>query len=86
MESGAERKCETVFHMGHPALHTAVLGKHIVGANNVRPELLRQAVGLTEGLIPLSAYADIPLFKGDKRLLCPVGHLLYERRLFFWLL
>ncbi|WP_302492320.1 hypothetical protein, partial [uncultured Ruminococcus sp.] len=44
------------------------------------------AVGLTEGLIPLSAYADIPLFKGDKRLLCPVGHLLYERRLFFWLL
>ena len=23
------------------------------------------AVGLTEGLIPLSAYADIPLFKGD---------------------
>ena len=46
MESGAERKCETVFHMGHPALHTAVLGKHIVGANNVRPELLRQACGL----------------------------------------
>ena len=24
-----------------------------------------QAVGLTEGLIPLSACADIPLFKGD---------------------
>ena len=35
-----------------------------------------------KGKIPLSAYADIPLFKGDKRLLCPVGHLLYERRLF----
>ena len=25
----------------------------------------RAPVGLSEGLIPLSAYADIPLFKGD---------------------
>ena len=51
--------------MGHPALHTAVLGKHIVGANNVRPELLRQAVGLTEKY-PVSLLLTSPFSRGTK--------------------
>ena len=37
-----------------------------VGANTVRPLLCFQ----------------VSLFKGARQLLCPVGHLLYERRLF----
>ena len=30
---------------------------------------------------PPVTYGDIPLFKGDERLLRPIGHLLYKRRL-----
>ena len=35
---------------------------------NVRLVLSWQAIGLNEKLIPLSAYADIPLFKEDLKI------------------
>ena len=66
-------------------------------ANHVRPydvpfQMIRrqfawQAIGLTEE----SRANDVRPYrftfsKWVNRLLCPVGHLLYKRRLFFWLL